>query len=504
MSPVITRPPFLRDYINNAIEENSEIVLSKSIRTEEDIEMNTTILSEQPEKAVQDLNEKLTDTEEYSEPDEVVTEVSDSEITETTADFEELNPSAITNYLSISDESFVEESKVSIKFGVIGLGQAGGKIADAFAACRLPGKDTATYPALAINTCVADIRALKHIPSAHRIELPNYDLGAMRQPEVGYRAIMQKGVLEDIMDRVSRVFETAHHIIVTAGIGGGTGTGTLQVVCEALAEKGFPVTAMITLPRNLDSVEEKKNAVDFLTAFQELLYSGILSSAIVVDNNLLYERYSIKSQKEGSDKDWKTASNQEIVKIINELNATTGLASDDTFDGAELKKILSSGGCVTFGKAIIDSSTNTEGLIESTALRIQDILHHGYLADYTNLSEARFAGVQVLHPPQYEFGPILEKTIVDVLNKEMPALLGTYIGHAELEEDSNIIIYTIASGMGLPGRAQELAHILASEVERINDADAKRSAFVATEVVIRNPFQKNGTQVKSTSNPFSR
>lgn len=513
MSFVITRPPFLKESSKIPIEDKKNMVssLSTNERVEEEIEMKPqALVIERPKfEYMEPVAESVA--ESTAEPEEAVEinpagDVTDSVKLMPTFSEKEAKDieRALTNYMSFTDEAFVSESKVSIKFGILGLGQAGGKIADVFAACKLPGKETATYPALAINTCVADIRALKNIPAAHRIELPNYDLGAMRQPDVGYEAITQDGVLEDIIDRVSRVFETAHHIIVTAGIGGGTGTGTLQVLCEQLAEKGYPITAMITLPRNLDSVEEKKNAVDFLTAFQELLYSGVLSSAIVVDNNLLYERYSIMSKKEGTDIDWKNASNEEIVRIINELNATTGLASDDTFDGAELKKILSSGGCVTFGKALIDSSTDRDGLNESAALRIQDILHHGYLADYSNLIEARYAGVQVIHPPQQEFGPILEKTLVDVLKKEMPALTGTYIGHAEIETEKNIIIYTIASGMGLPGRAQELAQLLAAEVERINEADAKRSTFVATEVVIRNPFQKNGTKAKSTSNPFSR
>lgn len=401
---------------------------------------------------------------------------------------------------NIDQEAFVLNSRVSINFGVIGLGQAGGKIADAFATCRLPGKDFATYPTLAINTCVADLHALTHIPENYRIALPNYHLGAMRQPEVGYAAISQDGVIDDILDRVERVFKPVDHIIVTAGIGGGTATGTVQILCEALAERDHHVTVMLTLPRNLDSVEEKKNTVDFLAVFQELLFSGVISSAIVVDNNLLYERYLNKSQNDGIDLDWRIDSNHEIVRIINEMNATTGLPSPTTFDGAELTKILSSGGCVTFGKAQITLPDAT--LQETLALKLKEILHSGYLANYTNLSEARFAGIQIVMPLNIEFGTMMEEVVLAELKHEMPTLVGTYVGHAQVEDQKNVLVYSIVSGMGLPGRAQDLALLLQTEVDLINDAETKRTQFTATEINLKSPFQK--IRQKSTSNPFAK
>lgn len=403
--------------------------------------------------------------------------------------------------LNLAQESFVLNSTVSIKFGILGLGQAGGKIADAFAACRLHGKDLSTYPAIAVNTCLADLHALKNIPESQRVPLPNYRLGAMRQPELGYAAISQPGIMEDILSRVERVFSAVDHIIVAAGIGGGTGTGTLQAVCEALSEKGYSVSAMIALPRNIDSVEEKKNAVDFLGVFQELMYSGLVTSAIPVDNNLLYGRYMNMAQESGVDLDWKVISNEEIVRIINEMNATTGLPSPTTFDGAELTKIISSGGCVTFGKKQIslpDPSVN-----ESIALAINYILNSGYLAEYSNLSEARYAGVQVIMPPEMEFGPMIEKAILDQLRYKMPTLLGTYVGHAQVKGQKDLLIYTIVSGMGLPGRAQDLAKLLQSEVDRINEAETKRSQFTATEINLQNPFQK-GIRQRNASNPFAK
>jgi cell division GTPase FtsZ len=477
-----TRPPFLQSTSSNVQEPTtSELVTCACAEEMEDESM----------KPIEDV---LRDEHDDIEPE--AEQVFESAATTTVLAVEET-----LRVTSQTQESFVLNSTVSIKFGIIGLGQAGGKIADEFAICRLPGKEVATYPALAINTCVADLQALKHIPKSQQIELPNYRLGAMRQPEMGYAAISQVGVLDDILGRVQRVFEGVDHVIVAAGIGGGTGTGTIQVVCEALAEQGFPVSTMITLPWDFDSVEEKKNAVDFLGTFQELIFSGAISSAIIVDNNLLFDRYLKRADSLGMDMDWKVDSNYEIVRIINEMNATTGLPSPTTFDGAELTKILSSGGCVTFGKAEIalpDSALN-----ETLALEINDILHHGYLSNYNNISEARFAGIQILMPESIEFGVMMEKTVNEELKRQMPALIGNYIEHAQIEGQNSLLVYTIVSGMGLPGRAQDLSKLLQTEVDRINEAETKRTQFTSTDVSLKNPFQKGG-RAKVSGNPFAK
>ena len=479
MSIFRTRPPFLESSSSNVL------ALTESDLVE---------FTEKMEDESMEHNEDLSRVE-HDEIETTVKQVSDLAAAAVLVTEENLRVPIQTQ------ESFVLNSTVSIKLGIVGLGQAGGKIADEFAVCRLPGKEVATYPALAINTCVADLQALKHIPKSQQIELPNYRLGAMRQPEMGYAAITQAGVLDDILGRIQRVFEGVDHVIVTAGVGGGTGTGTIQVVCEALAEQGFPVSTMITLPRDFDSVEEKKNAVDFFGTFQELIFNGSISSAIIVDNNLLFDRYIKRANSLGLDMDWKVDSNHEIVRIINEMNATTGLPSPTTFDGAELTKILSSGGCVTFGKTEIvlpDSALN-----ETLALEIDEILHHGYLSNYNNLSEARFAGIQILMPESMEFGVKMEKTINEELKHQMPALIGNYIGHAQIEGQNSLLVYTIVSGMGLPGRAQDLSKLLQTEVDRINDVETKRTQFISTEVSLKNPFQKGG-KAKTSANPFAK
>lgn len=394
----------------------------------------------------------------------------------------------------------IDKASVSIRYGILGLGQAGGKVADAFAGCRIPGKNIRNYPAMAVNTSKADLDALNKIPPNYRFELPNSHLGAMRQPELGYKAIMQDGAMEKIVKLCGDLFVDVDQVIVAAGIGGGTGTGTLQAVCETLVENGYNVIPMITLPRDLDSLEEKKNAVDFLGAFQEMIGIGMVSAPIIVDNNLLYNHY-VKNA--AWDTDWKQDSNQQIVKAINEMNAASGIASQTTLDGAELLKIQRSGGCSTIGKAVINISTetNNETILETLQEELSEALHYGLLCDYPKLNEARAAGVQVLLPSSMTFGVAMEQTIDTVLKERMPTLISKFVGYVPVDGLKDIVIYTLVSGLNLPDRVNELMQSVTKEIEYLAQAEAKRTVFQTSETTIRNPFFAK--KKKALANPFA-
>jgi len=397
----------------------------------------------------------------------------------------------------------ISNATVSIRYGIIGLGQAGGKIADAFADCNIPGKLKQKYPAFAVNTSKADLDALNVIHQHHRIELPNSHLGAMRQPEVGYKAIMQGGAMDRVLKVCDEIFVNVDQVIVAAGIGGGTGTGTIQAVCEALIEKGYSVIPLITLPRDLDSLEEKKNAVNFLNMFQELIVSSMIAAPIIVDNNLLYNHYMKNAPW---DTDWKKDSNLQIVKAINEMNAASGIASPTTLDGAELLKLQRSGGCSTIGKVVIpvdlNSDFNNEEILETLKDELNDAMHNGLLCDYPQLNEARAAGVQVLLPRTMSFGVAMEQAIDTVITESMPTLISKFVGYVPVDDLEEIRVYTLISGLGLPERASNLSKAVTKEVEYLTQADSQRTLFQANDVVIRNPFSKKGK--KQVSNPFSK
>ena len=120
---------------------------------------------------------------------------------------------------------------------VIGVGGCGGNAVDHMIASGLNGVEF-----IAINT---DAQALKRNQAKMQLQLGNAvtkGLGAGANPEVGREA-----ALED-RERIAELIDGADMLFITAGMGGGTGTGAAPVVAEVAKELGILTVAVVTKP----------------------------------------------------------------------------------------------------------------------------------------------------------------------------------------------------------------------------------------------------------------
>ena len=127
------------------------------------------------------------------------------------------------------------ESGANIK--VIGVGGGGGNAVN-----RMISEKVQKVNFVVINT---DAQDLKRSPAPVKIQIGTKltkGLGAGAVPEIGRQA-----ALEDI-SRISEVIEGADMIFITAGMGGGTGTGASPIVAQAAKEAGALVVAFVTKP----------------------------------------------------------------------------------------------------------------------------------------------------------------------------------------------------------------------------------------------------------------
>ncbi len=137
----------------------------------------------------------------------------------------------------VDDRELLVESTVKTKIKVVGVGGAGGNTVNSMVRS---GFDYVEF--IAANT---DSQALEN-SSAHRvIRLGNKltrGLGSGTNPEIGRRATEED--LEAIYDAVA----DADIVFLTAGLGGGTGSGGIPVIARALREKGILTIAVVTKP----------------------------------------------------------------------------------------------------------------------------------------------------------------------------------------------------------------------------------------------------------------
>lgn len=143
------------------------------------------------------------------------------------------------------DETFDTVAKMK----VIGVGGAGGNAVNRMIAAGLTGVEF-----IAVNT---DAMALDNNKAAHRIQIGakvTKGLGAGANPEVGRLA------MEEDRDQIAAILEGADMVFITAGMGGGTGTGGAPVVAEIAQEMGILTVAVVTRPFLFEGKVRDRNA----------------------------------------------------------------------------------------------------------------------------------------------------------------------------------------------------------------------------------------------------
>lgn len=152
---------------------------------------------------------------------------------------------------------------------VVGVGGAGGN-----AVAHMIEKGVQGVEFICANT---DAQALSRIPANTLIQLGKTGLGAGAKPEAGRQAA------EEDRDRIRDALRGAHMVFITAGMGGGTGTGAAPVVAEVAQELGILTVAVVTRPFDFEGSKRCKVAEDGL----EQLSSRVNSLIVVLNERLL-------------------------------------------------------------------------------------------------------------------------------------------------------------------------------------------------------------------------
>ena len=166
---------------------------------------------------------------------------------------------------------FHDEQLSGARIKVIGVGGGGGNAVNRMIQARMEGVEF-----IAANT---DVQALKLSQAPVKLQLGvrlTSGLGAGANPDVGRRA-----ALED-SEKIIEALEGADMVFVTAGLGGGTGTGAAPVIASLASEMGILTVAVITCPF---AFEGKRRLQQAERGLKELLDS--VDTMIVIPNEKL-------------------------------------------------------------------------------------------------------------------------------------------------------------------------------------------------------------------------
>lgn len=135
------------------------------------------------------------------------------------------------------------------KMRVVGVGGAGGNAVNRMIAADLKGVEF-----IAVNS---DLQDLDKSEASKRVQIGEAitkGLGAGANPEIGRQA------MEENRDHVTELLAGSDMVFVTAGMGGGTGTGAAPVVAEIAREAGALTVGIVTKPFKMEGVPRLRNA----------------------------------------------------------------------------------------------------------------------------------------------------------------------------------------------------------------------------------------------------
>jgi len=264
----------------------------------------------------------------------------------------------------------MKPSDRSLDIAVIGLGQGGGNLAAEFA--------RRGYRAMALNTARSDLSALSTGTTGHPglseaqrlyIGIDGYD-GAGSDLNYGRQCVTESA--ERIREAVARHTEGADVVLLTAGLGGGTGSAVSELgrVLESLE---LPIRTLTTLPADQESGIAKVNAVRAVSDLVKIPDLGL----IFADNARLAELHGNVTLDEYFER-----INEIIIEPLdafNRLNHREGLHPIRTLDGEDLRTLLMSTGVLNYSQGELPG-LSVDGVTDwvNAALQASGVMPAGF------------------------------------------------------------------------------------------------------------------------------
>ena len=161
---------------------------------------------------------------------------------------------------------------------VVGVGGGGCNAVNRMVEAELKGVDF-----IAVNT---DRQALNRCVAETKVQIGEKltrGLGAGANPEIGQKAA------EETLDEITSLLDGTDMVFITAGMGGGTGTGAAPVIAKMARDKGILTVAVVTLPFLNEGNEALSRAIDGIHELEKNV-----DSLLLINNEKLHEYYGNK------------------------------------------------------------------------------------------------------------------------------------------------------------------------------------------------------------------
>ncbi len=324
------------------------------------------------------------------------------------------------------------------KIRVVGVGGGGGNAVNSMIDKGLVGVDF-----IAINT---DLQSLERNKAAHKLQIRNNltrGLGAGADPTIGQRAV------EEDREEIARCISGSDMVFITAGLGGGTGTGGAPGVANIAKSMGALVVGIVTRPFNS---EGKKRTSQADWGIDELKKQ--VDTLIIIPNQKLLDIIDRRTPL------------LEAFEIANQVlyNATRGISEVITVPGlinvdfADIRTIMREMGDALMGTGVASGENRA---VEAANAAISSPLLEGI-----SIAGAQGILVNITGGPDLSLVEVDEATSIihEAAGDDANVILGTVIDENLKEE---VMVTVIATGFNKKSTGQKQVRTGAKLVDRI-------------------------------------
>lgn len=354
----------------------------------------------------------------------------------------------------------VGKKEKSWKFGVIGSGQAGSRIASVFYEYG--------YDAVVVNTAMQDLKHI-NVPEANKLLLEYGAGGAAKELMIGHAAA--EAHKDSIRSLIHDRLNDCHILILCTSLGGGSGAGSVEVMVEILSEMSKPLMVMTVLPMDSDDDQTKHNALETLSKLAKFTHEKKINNLIVIDNSKLEVLYGNVNQL-----DFFNTANRAIVEPLDTFNTLSAMASAvKPLDPTELSKLLiGADGLTIYGELTVENYLDDTAIAEA----IVSNLNSNLLASGFDLKQSRYAGfIIAANKKVWSKIPSVSITYASAMLQDACGVPSIFKGIYEVDLKEDVVkVYSIFSGLGLPeSRVAQLKKDAQEYMQRVKQKDEQRN-----------------------------
>ena len=375
-------------------------------------------------------------------------------------------------------EDFIGEKTV-IK--VIGVGGGGGNSVNRMIEDNIAGAEF-----VAMNT---DAQVLSRSKAPTRLQLGKNltkGRGAGANPDIGRRAA------EESIDEINEILDGTQMVFLTAGMGGGTGTGAIPVIAKAAKEKGILTIAIVTKPFSFEGCHKARLAAEGITNLMQFA-----DSLIVIPN----DRLKMATQQKLTLLNAFAVADSVLKQGVSAIASLVGVPAFINLDYNDVRSIMKDAGYAHMGVGIAQG--------DSKAIAAAEMALHSPLLE-TEITGAMGVVINFTVSPDASLDDIETAAahITDAVNPEANIIWGVSFDEKMNDTISITLVATGFDGHSATPLRQQIGKE-ASYVAKIDTNNATKqqeAGYAESKPTVYIPSQENKTasvikQLANIQNP---